>query len=192
MMLQNLGLMTQALGLGGFPNFANHEFGWFQALGFRLAELPASRYLGAGRLVSLGMKCLGRDLPVPYPIGLEVDGRPWLKAYSPPYFPSMAAAVRAVVEAKATAFEQAGRDGLWTRGQPSATPATPVSEAAVAATTAYCEYLWGRYGRFPSYLAPFHTVVGYQACHLDIEFYDRFYRPEALTATQRAHGPEPA
>src|SRR5258705_2245814 len=26
MMLQNLGLMSQALGIGGFPNFANHEF----------------------------------------------------------------------------------------------------------------------------------------------------------------------
>src|SRR5438876_4149230 len=46
MMLQNLGLMTQALGLGGFPNFANHEFGWFQALGFRMGSMPASRYLG--------------------------------------------------------------------------------------------------------------------------------------------------
>src|SRR5262249_37527570 len=52
MMLQNLGLMAQALGLGGFPNFANHEFGWFQALGFRMAEMPASQYLGTGNLVA--------------------------------------------------------------------------------------------------------------------------------------------
>ena len=35
-MLQNLGLMTQALGLGGFPHFAAHPFIWFQALGFRM------------------------------------------------------------------------------------------------------------------------------------------------------------
>jgi hypothetical protein len=28
-------------------------------------------------------------------------------------------------------------------------------------------------------------VLGFQACHLDAEFYDRFYRPEALAATQR-------
>jgi hypothetical protein len=62
MMHQNLGLMAQALGLGGFPNFANHEFGWFQALGFRLQEMPASRYLGAGPLISLAMKLLRRDL----------------------------------------------------------------------------------------------------------------------------------
>jgi hypothetical protein len=44
MMLQNLGLMAEALGLGGFPNFANHEFGWFQALDFRLERMRASRY----------------------------------------------------------------------------------------------------------------------------------------------------
>ena len=29
------------------------------------------------------------------------------------------------------------------------------------------------------------TVVVYQACHLDVEFYDKFYNPEALTPTQR-------
>jgi hypothetical protein len=61
-----------------------------------------------------------------------------------------------------------------------------VSEATIAAASAYCEYLWGRYGRFPVYLTPYRTVLGFQACHLDNEFYDRFYRPEALGATQRA------
>jgi hypothetical protein len=65
MMLENLGLM--ALGLGGFPNFANHECGWFQALGFRMSEMPASRYLGAGRLVSLAMRLLKQNVAVPYP-----------------------------------------------------------------------------------------------------------------------------
>jgi hypothetical protein len=30
-------------------------------------------------------------------------------------------------------------------------------------------------------------VLGFQASHVDVEFYDRFYRPEALSATQRAH-----
>src|ERR1017187_6346205 len=81
MMLQNLGLMAQGLGLGGFSNFANHEFGWFQALGFRFQEMPASRYLGTGPLVSLGMKLLRRDVPVPYAVGLERDGETLLKPF---------------------------------------------------------------------------------------------------------------
>jgi len=27
-----------------------HAFGWFQALGFRMGEMTASRYLGMGRI----------------------------------------------------------------------------------------------------------------------------------------------
>ena len=185
MVLQNLGLMTQALGLGGFPHFANHEFGWFRALGFRMAEMPASKYLGTGKLVSLAMKALKRDLPVPFPLGLEVDGQPWLKAYCPPYYKSMAEAVRAVVASKSAAFAQAGANGLWAANKVSGDKIPAVSEATIAATTAYCEYVWNRYGRFPAYLTPFRTVVVYQACHLDAEFYDKFYRPEALTSAQR-------
>src|SRR5439155_21966617 len=74
MMLQNLGLMGQALGLGGFPNFANHEFAWFEALGFRMEQMPASRYVGAGTLASFAMRLLKRDPMVPYPVGLGRDG----------------------------------------------------------------------------------------------------------------------
>jgi hypothetical protein len=55
------------------------------------------------------------------------------------------------------------------------------------ATIAYCEYLYARYGRFPAYSAPFRTVLGYQASHVDADFYQRFYRPEALTETQGQH-----
>ena len=62
-------------------------------------------------------------------------------------------------------------------------PAT--SEPAIAAATAYCEYLWRRYGRFPVYMPPYRTVLGFQACHLDAEFYDKFYQPGGLGETQR-------
>ena len=44
-----------------------------------------------------------------------------------------------------------------------------------------------KYGRFPAYSPPFRTVLGYQAGHVDIEFYDKFYREEALSETQRQH-----
>ena len=186
MMLQNLALTAEALGLGGFPNFANHEFGWFQAAGFRMAEMPASKYLGAGRLIALAMKVLRRDVIVPFPVGLEVEGRPWLKAYCPPYFKSMREAVEAVVEAKGASIQAAANDGLWVNGSTLAAQCPAISETAIAATIAYCEYLWRRYGRFPAYLAPFRTVLSFQACHLDAEFYDRFYRPGALTAAHRA------
>jgi hypothetical protein len=59
--------------------------------------------------------------------------------------------------------------------------------AAIAATIAYCEYVYNRYGRFPANSGPFRTVLVHQAHRLDEDFYERFYRPEALPTTQ---GPE--
>jgi hypothetical protein len=188
MMLQNLGLMAQALGLGGFPNFANHEFGWFQALGFRMEQMPASRYVGAGWLPALAMKWSKRDPMIPYPVGLECGGEVLLKPFCPPYYRSMAEAVRAVVEikfGKAGLFRSAGSGSAWANHSETTQQIPALGEAAIAATTAYCEYVWNRYGRFPVYMPPYRTVLGFQACHLDAEFYDKFYRPEALGETQR-------
>jgi len=189
MMLQNLGLMAQALGLGGFPNFANHEFGWFQALDFRMQQMPASRYLGAGRLAALAMKFLKRDPLVPYPVGLERNGEVLLKPFCPPHFKSMREAVEAVVELKFGArgvFRDPVGPSAWGRHDEVTRQIPVISDAAINATVAYCEYVWDRYGRFPAYMPPYRTVLGFQACHLDAEFYDRFYRPEVLSETQRA------
>ena len=188
MMLQNLGLMAQALGLGGFPNFANHEFGWFQALGFRMQQMPASRYVGAGWLPALAMKFLKRDPLVPYPVGLERDGEVLLRPFCPPSYDSMTDAVRSVVEMKFGAnglFRSPGQGSAWTQHDAVVGTVSAISDATIAATIAYCEYVWKRYGRFPAYMPAYRTVLGFQACHLDAEFYDRFYRPEALGETQR-------
>ena len=189
MMLQNLGLMTQALGLGGYPNFANHEFGWFQALDFRMANMPASKYLGAGPLVSLGMNLLRRNPSVPYPIGLERDGEILLKPFCPPYYRSMREAVLAVVDLKfgqRGIFREGHHESAWANHRTITAGVPKIDERAIAATIAVCEYLWERYGRFPVHMPPYRTVLSYQAGHLDGEFYDRFYRPEALGESQRA------
>ncbi len=189
MMLQNLGLMAEALGVGGFPNFANHEFGWFEALGFRMAQMPASRYLGAGPLASCAMKLLGKNPQVPYPLGLERHGETLLQPFCPPYFSTMTDAVRAVAEMKFGAqgiFRGGQKTSAWSDHAGISAQVPAISEAAIAATTAVCEYLWRRYGRFPVYHPPFRTVLGFQAAHLDGDFYEKFYRPEALSPSQRA------
>ena len=190
MVLQNLGLMTQALGLGGFPHWAAHPFGWLRALGFRMAEVPASRYLGMSRLLAWASRLLGRDVPVPLALGLEQDGRALLAPYRPPYHSSMEAAVRAVVELKfgpEGVFRRGTGTGAWREPAQVARAAAPPSPAAIDATIAYATYVWERYGRFPAYAPPFRTVLGFQASHVDVEFYDRYYRPAALSATHREH-----
>jgi hypothetical protein len=188
MIHQNLALMAEALGLGGFPNFANHEFGWLEALGFRMQHMRASQYLGVNRLVALGMKLLKRDVDVPYAVGLEREGEVLLRPFCPPYYASMSEAVRAVAALKfgtGGIFRGHAAGSAWINPAGVTEAVPPVSGRAIEATIAYCEYLWRRYGRFPVYLTPFRTVLGFQACHVDVEFYEKFYQPEALSSRQR-------
>lgn len=188
MIVQNLALACEALGLGGFPHFANHETGWFEALGFRMGSLPVSRYLGMNRLTSWGLRLLGRDVAVPYPMALEVGGEMVLRPYCPPGYPTMRHAVEAVVARKqgVTGIFSPGHPwSAWKEGDRVGSQVPRISEAAIEATVAYVEYVWERYGRFPAHVPPYRTVVAFQAAHVDAEFYDRFYRPEALGARQR-------
>lgn len=101
----------------------------------------------------------------------------------------MAHAVRAVVKIKYGAdgiFRSAGHGSAWPKHSEVVQQVQPVSEATIQAVIAYCEYLWKRYGRFPVYMPPYRTVLGFQACpHLDAQFYDKFYQREALSETQR-------
>lgn len=180
MMLQNLGLMAQALGLGGFPNFAPHPSAWFEALEFRLQPMAASRYLGMPKALSWLLGLLGKDGAVRYPVGLERNGETLLKTCTPTYYPRMRDAVEAVLQLKDRGFH--GGSSWKEAPEKIPVPTRPAVEAAVA----YCEYVTRRYGRFPVYNAPLRTVMGFQATYVDLDFYDRFYRPEALSATQRA------
>lgn len=192
MMLQNLGLMAQALGLGGFPNFANHETGWFEALGFTSHYMKASEYLHVTPLLRWAMRLGGQDVGVNFPIGFSVSpnaaSEPLMQAYCPPNYRTMREAVMAVVDVKCGAqgvYRRSGPECRWVDPDGVKKQIAPVSEKAIEATVAYCEYVWNRYGRFPAYMPPFRTVLGFQACHLDLEFYDRFYKADAVTELQR-------
>jgi hypothetical protein len=191
MMIQNLGLMTQAMGLGGFPHWAAHYYGWFKALGFRMTEMRASRYLGMGWLYRFIARLLNRDHPVPLVQGLNApDGKPLMEPLCPPNYFSMEEAVRTVIEMKwgrKGIFREGASDGAWQAPSKISDAAPAPGDAAIEATVAYCSYLYERYGRFPVYQPPLRTLLGFQVNHLDTDFYDRFYQPEALTDLQRDH-----
>jgi hypothetical protein len=178
-MLQNLGLMAQALGLGGFPWFAAHPYAWQRALGFRMVELPFSRTIGAGPAVRLALRALGRDIAVPTAVGLEVNGAPLIKPFCPPYYRTMEDAVLAFVDYKCAEGRGTQHDGgahtAWQDGAAVQAGIPRYSDRAIGAAIAYCEYLYQRYGRFPSGSGPFRTTLAYQAAQLDPAFYRRFY-----------------
>lgn len=178
MVLQNLALMAEAIGLGGFPNFARHEYSWFQAAGFRMGSMKASRYAGTGRFLSAVASLFIKDPAIPYPLGLERDNKVLLQPFCPPYYKSMEDAVRAFLETKfgsKGSYREGAKESTWRDAEACAAKIPAPSAAAVDATISYCDYVYKRYGRFPAYSAPFRTVIGFQACHVDVGFYDRFY-----------------
>jgi hypothetical protein len=192
MLLQNLGLACDALGLGGYPNYVGMDTEWFERLGFRMGELPLSRFLGADPIVRTVIRLRKQDEPMGFPLGLEApDGEVLLRSYRPPYFPSMRAAVEAVAERKLGAAgiyrKQATENSGWTDPEAVSAGINDISDAAVEATVAFCEYIWDRYGRFPAHQAAFRAEIGFQASHLDVGFYDRHYRPGALSDRHRRH-----
>ena len=189
-MIQNLSLMAQAMGLGGFPHWAAHPFGWFEALDFRMTKTTATQYLGMGWLKRRVAGLLNMDAPIAYPVGLERDGVPLIKPFCPPYYPTMEAAVRAVVEMKfgaQGAFRGSAGRSAWSAPAGVASAAPAHSEANVAAVVAYCEYIYARYGRFPCYYPPLQTGLGFQSNHLDLDFYDTHDRPGVVSDTHRDH-----
>lgn len=182
--MQNLALMAEALGLGGYPHFAAYPAIWMQALGFRMYDVPFSRTIGAGRVLRRVLRATGRDVPVPTAIGLERGGDVLIKPFCPPYYGSMKDAVLAFIDTKFGAGSGTFRDGgtatAFRDGAAIQRDIPRYSDRQIAATIAYCEYVYARYGRFPASSGPFRTLLAYQAHRLDPSFYDRFYRPNAL------------
>jgi hypothetical protein len=183
--VQNLGLTTTAMGLGGFPHFAGYPGAWPEALGFRVVQLPFSRTIGAAASPE------SDPMLVPTPVGLEHGGRTLIQPFCPPYYRDMEAAVLAFIDYKYAEGRGTFRDGgaatAWKDGRAVQSGIPRYSEKAVAATIAYCTYIHERYGRFPASSGPFHNLVAYQAHHLDPDFYTEFYRPGTLAATHRQH-----
>ncbi len=192
LLLQNLFLAVQALGLGGWihacpigpillgaPDFRD-RFG--PGLGFRF-EKPDIFW----------RKLLIPITPLPAwqanPVGL--DGL--LEGCCPPYHETMDAAVDAVVAAKY------GPDGVYSDpdnfadsfGEGNAdlflAQASHVRADIIECTKDICNYIYKTYGRFPAHVDAFHVPgVCLQAHHIDLDYYDSIFR-NAYSDLHRDH-----
>jgi hypothetical protein len=190
LMIQNIALATEALGLGGFPHYAAHRFAWLKAFGFEMRERTFAQVLHKGFFGTLLMRLLNKNVVIPQAIGLTVEGRPIFKPYTTPYYPTIEAAVRAFVDHKFAAGTGIFRDPNGSRwlDPPAVQAAIPeYTEANIEAVTGYCEYVVKHYGQFPATYGPFRTLMAFQAHHLDTSFYDRFYQPGAYTQEHIDH-----
>jgi hypothetical protein len=178
LIVQSLAIATQALGLGGHPFSGGKgrvtmggEEHWHAvggtgsagSLGFTFHTVPSDAPVGAGQAIPVGLAGV-------------------FEGYVPPFHSSIEAAVDAVVALR----QPSPRLTPWR--DPSIAAGLPVpSEHAVAATKLLASYVWDHYGRFPATIDPFLMTVWYQAQHLDLDFYDRFYPNAAVPEQIRNH-----
>ena len=167
---QNMALAAQALGLGGwtFTGFLPHHV---------LGVSPAHAGLGFRFVTPTSTP---RHAVTPVPVGK--DGV--FESLTPPYVANMAQAVEQYLDCwsaasgKASAFDNAEQ---VMRGRPYPTDET------IEIVTAFCTYVHENYGRFPAFIDPMFVRLVFQAHHLDVDFYDQFYRGETLSDRHRHH-----
>ena len=159
------------MGIGGWMHCGILSTEIFEALGFTMSEPH-----GVAALVN--------------PVGL--DG--FFEAYCPPYFPSMDAAVDAVLtpmlrtgSAPVEPVQPTGRVPYLISDAEHRDAVVAISEEGIACTKAVCNYIHQTYGRFPGNVDAMHLMWFMQAHHLDTDYHDRFFRPGAYGATHAAH-----
>ena len=184
LLLQNLALLGQAMGLGQ----------WIHAAFAPVILFGGYPNLGPG-LGFRFVKPRGIQLPRPYPAAVDnpvgLDGV--LEAYCPPYYKDMDAAIDAILEEK---YGQAGRYsdpkyyGQTMNAERTAQflrEASHPEEGVVDCVRAICNYIYRTYDRFPAHCHAIDSSgVWIQFHHVDQDFYSEFFL-DGTSPTQREH-----
>lgn len=169
---QNLFLMTQAVGLGGGIQSVGS--------GRHLLGLEPQIFSGLGFSFQPSSVAGVRSNPV----GLA---NVW-EGPCPPFTSSIEEAVLSLVDSKF------GLGGIYTTAtsRPWMNPEggskiVPHEQRTIEAVIEFCNYVYRTYGRFPAHADAFKTVIAFQAHHVDVGFYDKFYPNESVPQAQRDH-----
>ncbi len=170
---QNIVLMMQAIGLGG----------WMYTGIFPYSALGAFAEDG---ISGLGFRFVKRaDWTMPNPIGL--DGI--YESVCPPYVNDMYEAAQKLTARK---FGPGGTYDPATGGpfrHSSEVKATvrPYSQAQIDCIGEMAQYIYNTYGRFPVRYPTILLRIYTQAHHLELEFYDQFFEAGAYLHTHAQH-----
>ena len=198
--MQNMSLMANALGVGGWPHWAAGNK-WLEALGFEHKDIKASKLLGLPDELALALRATGNDEDVWSPLGLRgaeiarnlveipkywdadnLKHEKWLiKPYCPPNYPDMAKAVEAFVEAKygpSGRFTANGQKSRWAQELEVKRDIPRYSQRQIEAAIDHAEYIHERYGRFPAKFGPLVTLTAFQAHQIDEAFYQKYYQED--------------
>ena len=166
-------LMLQAMGLGGWM------FNGIDAFAF----LGAS---GNPDVPGLGFR-YDTDERWPYPNATGLAGI--MEGYCPPHYPDMRAAVDAVCERK---FGPGGpfhpdTPGPWKDSRAVRSAAKVHREEFRQCVALQAQYVFDTFGKFPGTVPSIFLIMHLQAHHLDLEFYDRFFKPGSYLKTHAGH-----
>ena len=166
-------LMLQAMGLGGWMFNGMDPFGVLGASGD--PEVP-----GLGFRYDTAEKW-----PYPNPTGL--DGV--MEGFCPPHYPDMRAAVDALCDRK---FGPGGpfhpeTPGPWRDTARVRSAAKDHDEQFRKCVALQAQYIYDTFGKFPGTVPSMVCTIYLQAHHLDLEFYDKFFKPGAYLETHAVH-----
>ena len=166
-------LMLQAMGLGGWMFNGIDPFSVLGASGDPAVPGLGFRYDKDERW------------PYPYPTGLKGV----MEGYCPPHYPDMRAAVDAVCERK---FGPGGpfhpdTPGPWKNSPRVRSAALVHDERFRDCVALQAQYVYDTYGKFPGTVPSMFLIMYLQAHHLDLDFYDEFYKPGAYLKTHAEH-----
>jgi len=166
-------LMLQAMGLGGWMFNGVDPF----------AALGAS---GNPEVQGLGFRYdMDKRWPYPNPTGREGV----MEGYCPPHYPDMRGAVEALCQRK---FGPGGpfhpeTPGPWKESGKVRSAAQVHDERFRECVALQAQYVYDHFGKFPGTVPSMFLIMYLQAHHLDLEFYDRFFKPGAYLATHENH-----
>ncbi|HJN49705.1 MAG: hypothetical protein QGI68_06715 [Pseudomonadales bacterium] len=175
-MAQNLLLTESAMGLGGWP------FGGFSPL-ITLGGTPMNRGL------SFHFETAESGPMAGFPYAVGKDGL--FETHHPHYYGSIDDAVDHIMEKKF------GETGIFNPKNSDRAPykkpgqmevgVPRTSDDIVQATKDIFNEVIRRYGRFPVFVDPCIMSIMVQAHHLELEFYDKYYKDGAYTERHRRH-----
>ncbi len=200
LLVQNLFLVTEALGLGGWihaaisppvlmgdPKFSD-RFGTM--LGFDYVT-PKWRLMDLLRWHTLPVAAMKHVRA--HAVGLRHHGEHLIKGKCPPYYSSMSEAVDAVVEGKFGSDGIYKNDALFSQIYKGDFGAKYLEEAGeyeqdiIECARDICTYVYETHGRFPAHCEAVHAPgVWLQAHRVENEYYDAYFQ-NGLTSAQRAH-----
>jgi hypothetical protein len=166
-------LMLQAMGLGGWMFNGIDPF----------AMLGAS---GDPDVVGLGFRYDEDDRwPYPNPTGLKSV----MEGYCPPHYSNMREAVEAICHRK---FDHGGpfnpeTPGPWKESSKVRSSAQVHDDQFRECVALQAQYLFDTFGKFPATVPSMFLIMYLQAHHLDLDFYDKFYKPGSYLKTHAEH-----